>query len=157
MARKFKQKRASETFRKLSPRETAVTLETAMADCTELRTFERLAAAAGPVAALKLCAYYGGSGMLYTPHVIAADHPISLLIGAEAASWLAAELGGETVSVPSLEMQALRRAGRMRFHRRRGSSTAEAAADLGVSERQARNLAKKMLRLEGYPEALAGD
>jgi hypothetical protein len=133
-----------------------MSLESLMADSTELRSFERLAAAAGPVPAIRLCAFFGPT-MLHIPTTIAADHPISLLIGAQAADWLAQELGGEKVSVPALEMRALRRAGRMRFHRKLGSSTAAAAADIGVSDRQARNLAKTLLRLEGYPEKLVAD
>ncbi len=128
-------------------------LDTYMADITELRSFERLAGAAGPVAAMRMCAFFGPEN-LFIPAKINEQHVIALLIGAQAADWLASELGGTTVWIPALEMKTLRRAGKLRYWLSRGISASAAAPELGVTSRQARRLAAKLLSLEGYSENL---
>lgn len=61
--------------------------------------------------------------------------------------------------LPACELAALRRAGKLRqMLRRPGLSPTTCADELGVTGRQARRLAAKLLQLEGYPAALnSGD
>lgn len=124
-----------------------------MADVTELRGFARLEAAVGGVAALKLCAFFGGQ-TLYVPLALDEDHLLVNVIGSEAAGYLVAELGGQDVSIPACEMKALRRAGKLRHQMRRGNTPSAAGAYLGITSRHARRLAATLLRLEGYSPKL---
>lgn len=135
-----------------------MSLENHMADSTELKSFARLEGAVGGVSALRLCAFFGGQ-TLYIPLAIGTSHVIANLIGMRDAQYLATELGGQDVFVPACELAALRRAGKLRqMLRRPGLSPTTCADELGVTGRQARRLAAKLLQLEGYPAALnSGD
>lgn len=134
-----------------------MSVENHMSDSTELKAFARLEGAVGGVSALKLCAFFANH-TLYVPREIPADHVISKLIGARDASYLAAELGGQDVFVPACELRPLRRAGKLRrMLRHPGTTPTGCAQELGVTARQARRLAEKIMALEGYPVTLISE
>jgi len=56
----------------------------------------------GPGAALAICAKWGGR-TLYIPSRARADHPLSLLLGAEAATRLCTAMAGDRLSVPKTD------------------------------------------------------
>ena len=84
---------------------------------TGLRQFERLAAAIGAAAALRLCAYCGPRGTLYVPtglNPATSNNATANVIGQEAFVRLIESFGGKTISIPSLEfVDALRAAGQV--------------------------------------------
>jgi hypothetical protein len=124
-----------------------------MADQAELKTFQLLSEVIGPAAALCLCAFFA-SRNVYVPASIPDGHVIVNLIGREAADRLAAEYGGESLSVPACELRYLRRAGQIYALRRYGLPHSAVAAAIGVTPMRVSQIRAQLSR-EGYDSLLS--
>jgi hypothetical protein len=125
-----------------------------MADQNEIKTFERLALAIGPSAALLICAFWAYRS-LYVPTTLPAEHILRRLIGNEAAEYLVAQFGGECLSIPGCELRPVRRAGQLHALSPYGVSDRAAALAIGITPRRVEQLRAELQR-EGYDFLAAG-
>lgn len=75
-----------------------------------LKQVSALADVVGIEAALILSAYFGGRN-LYVPPTIPPEHELVNIVGARTASLMARHMGGETHTIPLLDLQPLRNRG----------------------------------------------
>ncbi len=129
-----------------------------MALHADLRQFDDLANQIGGASALMLCAFFGQVGRnLYVPPSIGGDHLIARLIGAEAAGWLAAERGGETITLPSLKaLESIKAAGTIAALQRHQVPVGLLAGLTDLSTRRVEQI-RDQLRLEGLADLLVDD
>lgn len=122
---------------------------------TDLKTFDSLANEIGGGAALMLCAFFGASNRsLYVPSRIPEGHILEKLIGADAASWLAAEHGGQTLNLPSLEgLRHIRSAGLIAGLARHGVPQNLMAAACDLTPRRIQQIREQLAR-EGFGSLL---
>ena len=127
----------------------------------ELKLVEQYAETIGTAGAIRLSAFFGGSGRhIYCP-TTADDqaHILCKLLGADAFQKLVAHYGGQRLRVPSLEIEHLRRAGKVWMLKQNNVSTAGIAHLLGISAEHARRIADEIRRagFEGIANDLGGD
>ena len=100
-----------------------------------------LARIVGELRAVRLCRHFGGR-RLYVPMAgnMGPQHPIALCVGLDAASELAAELGGDFLDIPKLSLHEARSRHREVLRDLNRMSRQAAALKHGLSVRQVRNI-----------------
>lgn len=106
-------------------------------------SFEKLAEATSPSAALRLCAFFGHAS-IYVPLHIPENHVLRFVIGDAAADALAFEFGAQTLDVPSAELTDVRRAGLIFSLARKGLSVHHIARVLGISMSRVKQVIRSM-------------
>lgn len=112
-----------------------------------LVTFDSLATHIGAVPALKLCAFFAGRS-LYVPQKWTPSHIIEKLVGREAFNYLINGFSNDVINIPEMELQDLRRAGRLHELLKLGASDALSAQLLGVSKRHILNIKNQLATFE---------
>ena len=102
--------------------------------------FTRLAEGIGIDAALTLVGFFDGMPTAYIPGYRRAGHILERVLGEAGFLRLIASFGGETLSMPSLNLDAERRLGAVYRGMKAGQSTRQIADRLGVSFRRVRQL-----------------
>lgn len=113
---------------------------------------ERIADQIGANAALKLTAFYGGTGRnCYVPTDPVNGHVLEKIIGPEAFKNLVAAFGGESIWLPLVDLTPLRNAGRIWMLRESELSNAQIANLLGISKARVGQITAA-LRLDGFAD-----
>jgi hypothetical protein len=121
-----------------------------MAIQTNFRLMEHIADQIGAEAALRLCGFFGGRGRaVYVPVKPIPDHIIEKIIGPRAYADLCAAFPGESVPVPSIDLEPLRNAGRIWAVRDSGLSQGQLANLTGLSKQRIGQILAQ-LQLEGF-------
>jgi hypothetical protein len=116
---------------------------------------ERIADQIGANAALKLAAFYGGTGkQVYIPTQPTTGHVLEKIVGEEAFKNLVAAFAGETLWLPLVDLTALRNAGRVWMLRESELSNGQIANLLGISRARVGQIVAA-LRLDGFADLAA--
>lgn len=109
-----------------------------------METFERVSEVIGPVAALRLLCFFAGRKALYIPEKATANHLIARLVGPEKFADMVVALGGQTISIPNLDMEPVRRAGIVLESVQRGLPYSVIALATGVSKARVCQIVKEL-------------
>lgn len=120
-------------------------------------TLERLGDCVGTVAALKLCARWGGRTLYVPGEPMANDHPIVALIGPRLAADLQQEFGSETLSIPTAEFRNLRRYGLAEQMAKKGIPHSVIGLALGIGPDRVRQLLNSATAELNDPEPVCGE
>lgn len=116
---------------------------------------ERIADQIGANAALKLSAFFGGTGRVcYIPVEATTGHVLEKIIGEEAFRNIVAAFAGETLWLPMVDLTPLRNAGRIWMLRESELSNGQIANLLGISRARVGQIVAA-LRLDGFADLAA--
>ncbi|NTV71548.1 MAG: helix-turn-helix domain-containing protein [Azonexaceae bacterium] len=122
-----------------------------MAINTDIQRIERLAKVIGVSNALLLCGWFPNQ-VIRIPNTSRDDgHILRKIIGRDGFAALVLAHGGETISIPEVDMTPLRRGGLVHRLTVRGVTAGDIANIAGICPRTVQ-LVRKQLRLEGFSE-----
>lgn len=117
---------------------------------TSFQQIEKIANQIGTSAALRLAAFWGGTGrQLYVPLEATPGHLIEKVIGPEAFGFLVQAYGGENLWLPQVDLEPLRNAGRVYLLRQSELSNNQIGNLLGLSKQRVQQI-NAALRLDGF-------
>ncbi len=116
---------------------------------------EKISLAVGTSAALRLAAFFGGTGKnLYVPLEATPGHLIEKLIGAEAFGYLVEAFAGENVWMPAVDLAPLQAAGKVWMLRQSELSNSQIGNLLGLSKQRISQI-NAALRRDGFLDLAA--